>query len=56
MRKISNIGKDLLNGNDLMGYDHIQENRSIVNIDDAKFYYTECGMAKVLQESCKWSP
>ena len=22
-------------------------------IDDANFYYTECGMAKLLQESCK---
>ena len=26
------------------------------NIADANFHYTECGMAKSLQESCKWSP
>ena len=25
-------------------------------IADANFYYTECGMAKLLQESCKWNP
>ena len=23
---------------------------------DANFHYTECGMAKLLQESCKWNP
>ena len=25
-------------------------------IADASFHYTECGMAKLLQESCKWNP
>ena len=25
-------------------------------IADANFHYTECGMAKLLQESCKWTP
>ena len=24
-------------------------------IADANFHYTECGMAKLLQESCKWT-
>ena len=23
---------------------------------DTNFHYTECGMAKLLQESCKWNP
>ena len=25
-------------------------------IADASFHYTECGMAKLLQEYCKWNP
>ena len=25
-------------------------------IADANFHYTECGIAKLLQESCKWNP
>ena len=25
-------------------------------IADANFPYTECGMAKLLQEYCKWNP
>ena len=25
-------------------------------IADANFHYTERGMAKLLQESCKWNP
>ena len=25
-------------------------------IADANFHYTECGMAKLLQESYKWNP
>ena len=25
-------------------------------IADANFHYTECGMAKLLQEFCKWNP
>ena len=25
-------------------------------IADANFHYTEWGMAKLLQESCKWNP
>ena len=25
-------------------------------IVDASFHYTECGMAKLLQEYCKWNP
>ena len=25
-------------------------------IADANFYYTECGMAKLLHEYCKWDP
>ena len=24
-------------------------------IGDANFHYTECGMGKLLQESCKWN-
>ena len=25
-------------------------------IADANSHYTECGMTKLLQESCKWNP
>ena len=25
-------------------------------IADASFHYIECGMAKLLQEYCKWNP
>ena len=25
-------------------------------IADAYFHYTECGMAKLLQENCQWNP
>ena len=25
-------------------------------IADANFHYTECGMAKLLQEYCQWNP
>ena len=25
-------------------------------IDDTNFHYTECGMAKFLQEYCQWNP
>ena len=28
---------------------------NIAYIADANFHYTECGMAKLLQESCKWN-
>ena len=34
-------------------YLHLANNAYIA---DANFHYTECGMAKLLQESCKWNP
>ena len=31
-------------------------NNAYIHVADANFHYTECGMAKLLQESCKWNP
>ena len=28
----------------------------LANNADANFHYTECGMAKLLQEYCQWNP